>query len=199
MTRPAREFFGRYTPKVARDLLGCRLVRVVDGIRMVGIIVETEAYRGAGDPASHAFRGKTVRNQVMFGEPGHAYVYFTYGFHHLLNITTEPPGKAGAVLIRAIAPVEGLGLMMKNRGVESPSQVADGPGKLTRALKIDRKLTGEDVVTSDRLFIEEGGKPGRVRRSGRVGIQHGAERKWRYYVPDSEFVSKARPSRPQNP
>ncbi len=201
MARLTRRFFEGHTPKVARALLGCQLVRIVDGARISGRIVETEAYRGAGDPASHAYRGRTRRNALMFGEAGHAYLYFSYGFHWCLNLTTEPRGRAGAVLIRAIEPVEGLERMMMNRQAESVAHVADGPGKLTRALGIDGRLNGEDVVTSGRLFVEEGKKVRRVGLSSRVGISEGTKRKWRFYVKGNRFVSKGKPSlsHPQNP
>ncbi len=201
MARLGREFFGRYTPDVAKDLLGCRLVSAVDGRRLSGVIVETEAYRGRGDPASHAYSGRTTRNAVMFGEPGHAYVYFSYGFHNCLNVTTERPGSPGAVLLRALEPVEGAAEMMENRGGRGELHVADGPGKLAQALRIDRSLNGEDMVTSRRLFIEFGAKPLRVSRSGRIGVSRGAEMRWRFYIAGSRFVSQRRPqsTRAQNP
>ena len=135
-TRLRRDFFLRYTPSVAREMLGCRLVRLRGGRRLAGIIVETEAYRGAWDPASHAHRGKTSRNEVMFGPPGHAYVYFTMGVHHCLNVTTEKEGVAAAVLIRAVQPLEGVEVMKGNRGVTELTRVASGPGNLTEALGI---------------------------------------------------------------
>ena len=164
------------------DLLGCRLVRVMHGKRLSGIIVETEAYRGARDPASHAYKGRTARNSVMFGEAGHSYVYLTYGFHHCLNVTTEPAGKPGAVLIRAIESTEGAEEMVRNRGLTTREHVADGPGKLTQALRIDRSLNDEDLVTSGRLFLEEGTRDGEVGKSSRVGINKGTEREWRFFV-----------------
>jgi DNA-3-methyladenine glycosylase len=169
-------------------------VRILDGKRLAGLIVETEAYRGRKDPASHAFRGKTKRNEVMFGPAGHAYVYFTMGAHFCLNITTEPKGTAAAVLIRAIEPVEGLDLMKRNRGLDDMSRLADGPGKLTRALKIDRELNGEDVICSSRLFLESGTIPKTISMSSRVGINAGRSFKWRFYVEGNGFVSKAKPS-----
>ncbi len=192
MARLTRGFFEGYTPKVARALLGCQLVRIMDGVRVSGKIVETEAYRGAGDPASHAYRGRTSRNAVMFGEAGHAYLYFSYGFHWCLNLTTEPSGRAGAVLIRAIEPVEGVERMMMNRQVESYAHVADGPGKLTRALGIDGRLNGEDLVTSGRLFVEEGKKARGIGVGPRVGITRGTEYLWRFFVKESRFVSGGR-------
>ncbi|MDA4124425.1 MAG: DNA-3-methyladenine glycosylase [Thaumarchaeota archaeon] len=192
--RLGRSFFERYTPFVARDLLGCTIVRILDGIRMAGEIVEAEAYRGKRDPASHAYVGKTPRNAVMFGEPGHAYIYFTYGFHHMLNFATESEGTPGAVLIRAIHPTEGESAMKANRGVGAPSGVTDGPGKLTKALKIDRDFNGEDLVTSERLFVERGRAPKEFGTSSRVGIREGAGYRWRFYVKGDAFVSKGRPT-----
>jgi DNA-3-methyladenine glycosylase len=194
MARLTRAFFERYTPKVARALLGTVLVRVVDGERLSGMVVETEAYRGAKDPASHAYRGMTKRNGVMFGEGGHAYVYFSYGFHWCLNVTTEPAGRAGAVLVRAIEPVEGLKKMLRNRGLLSDERVTDGPGKLTRALEIDSSLNGEDLVTSDRLFLESGDRMEEVGSGPRVGVRQGLEFNWRFFAKGNRFVSKARPS-----
>lgn len=194
MARLTRCFFEGYTPNVARSLLGTVLVRVIDGERLSGMIVETEAYRGSRDPASHASGGRTKRNAVMFGEAGHAYVYFSYGFHWCLNLTTEPPGSAGAVLIRAVEPMEGVDRMTKNRGGIAAEHATDGPGKLTQALEIDSALNGEDVVASDRLFVEEGKKVNGIGSSSRVGIRHGVELRWRFFVMGNSFVSKARPS-----
>ena len=194
MARLVRRFFEGYTPSVARALLGTVLVRVVDGERLAGTIVETEAYRGAKDPASHAYRGRTKRNAVMFGEGGHAYVYFSYGFHWCLNLTTEPAGRAGAVLVRAVEPVEGLEQMLRNRGLDSDEHLTDGPGKVTRALEIDSALNGEDLVTSDRLFVEKGKRVEGTGTSSRVGIRQGVEFRWRFFVKGNRFVSRARPS-----
>jgi len=201
LERLPRTFFERYTPTVARELLGCRLVRVAIGRRLSGIIVETEAYRGLRDPASHAFRGRTPRNEVMFGPAGRAYVYFTMGMHYCLNVTTELPGNPGAVLLRAIEPVEGVTQMVRNRGLDVPVHVADGPGRLTQALGIDGRLNGEDMMASDELFIERGTGPPRIGVSSRVGISQAMEREWRYFAEGSRFVSRGRPSaaRAQNP
>jgi DNA-3-methyladenine glycosylase len=193
MTRLTRRFFNEYTPSVAKALLGTVLVRVVDDERLSGTIVETEAYRGARDPASHAYGGRTKRNAVMFGEGGHAYVYFSYGFHWCLNLTTEPEGRAGAVLVRAIEPIEGLEQMLRNRNLDSDQHVTDGPGKLTQALRIDSTLNGEDLVTSGRLFVEEGSKAEETGSSSRVGIRQGVAFRWRFFVKGNRFVSKARP------
>ncbi|HEV2226837.1 MAG TPA: DNA-3-methyladenine glycosylase [Nitrososphaerales archaeon] len=192
--RIRRPFFRRYTPLVARELLGCRLVRILDDERLAGLIVETEAYRGQRDPASHAFRGRTMRNEVMFGDAGHAYVYFTMGAHFCLNITTERMETPGAVLIRAIEPVEGIGAMIRNRGLDDLNRLADGPGKLTKALGIDRDLNREDVVRSTNLFLEHDTKPKSILVSSRVGISAGKTFKWRFFVQGSPFVSRAKPS-----
>jgi DNA-3-methyladenine glycosylase len=197
MGRLGRSFYERYTPTVARALLGNRLVRVVGGKKLSGIIVEAEAYRGRRDPASHAYRGKTPRNTVMFGPPGHSYVYFTYGFHHMLNFTTETKGTPGAVLIRAIEPVDGTEAMMKNRGVSDLRRLASGPGNLTKALGIDRALNGEDLTKSKRLYVEEGRLPSSVGVSTRVGVGEGWSYRWRFFEEGNPFVSKGKPSAPK--
>ena len=159
-----------------------------------------EAYRGEDDPASHAFGGLTERNKVMFGEEGHAYVYFTMGMHWCLNVTTERAGKAGAVLIRAIEPTEGVGLMMRKRGVNGISGLTNGPAKLTQALGIDGRLNGEDLVTSKRLFLEAGREVKKMASSRRVGVSRGVELEWRFFEEGNAFVSKKRPTaKAQNP
>ena len=194
MARLTRSFFDRHTPTVAKDLLGTVLVRVLNGERLSGMIVETESYRGAKDPASHAYHGKTKRNALMFGEGGYAYVYFSYGFHWCLNVTTEPAGRPGAVLIRSVEPIEGLRQMMRNRSLNSDEHVTDGPGKLAQAFGIDSTLNGEDMVVSRRLFVEKGRKLKGISSSSRVGIRQGVEYRWRFYVKESEFVSRAKPT-----
>ncbi len=130
----------------------------------------------------------------MFGPAGHAYVYFTMGAHFCLNITTEHKGTPAAVLIRAIEPVEGIGVMERNRGRDDLTRLADGPGKLTKALGIDRELNGEDIVNSTKLFLERNAMPRKILASSRVGISAGKSFKWRFYIEGSEFVSKAKPS-----
>jgi DNA-3-methyladenine glycosylase len=184
---------------VARKVLGKTLVRVVGGRRLSGTIVEVEAYRGPKDPASHAFRGRTARNEVMFGEPGRAYVYFSYGFHQCLNLTCEPYGTPAAVLVRALEPLEGIDEMERNRGTSLLHELASGPGKLTQALAITADFNGEDLTTSDRLFLEEGREVVSVGTSSRIGITRGMERRWRFFVKGNEFVSRKRPSTAQNP
>ena len=147
------QFYARPTLSVARELLGARLVRILDDVRLAGIITEAEAYIGEEDLACHAKSGKTKRNAVMYGPPGHAYVYFTYGNHWMLNVVTEGEGFPAAVLIRAIEPVEGVEVMHQRR----EGRDTLGPGKLTKALGIDGLLNGANLCTQDSgIWIEEG-------------------------------------------
>lgn len=190
MGRLGRSFFSRYAPEVARELLGCLLVRRVGGRTLSGKIVEVEAYRGSDDPASHSYRGPTKRSSIMFGEAGHAYVYFSYGNHWCLNLTAEAEGQPGAVLIRAIEPMEGVEQMIRNRGVPEVGRLADGPGKLTKAMSIDGTFNGEDLVKSRRLYVLEREGPVPVKASSRIGVSKGREQQWRYFVEGNPFVSK---------
>jgi len=190
-----RDFYARQTVRVARELLGKHLVRVLGRTRMVGSIVEVEAYRGSDDPASHAFRGLTARNSPMFGEPGHAYVYFTYGNHYCLNATTQKSGTPGAVLIRAIEPLEGIQLMRRQRLGMCDISLTNGPGKLTKALRIDGSLNEVDLTKYGPLFITKGvgGKP-RIASSARIGIREGSDRQWRFYLAQNPYVSRSKPA-----
>jgi len=178
------DFFQRDPSDVSRDLLGKYLGRLINGCLLGGIIVETEAYYGPEDPASHAYRGKTGRNRTMFGPGGYAYIYFTYGNHYLLNIVTGNAGTPGAVLIRSIEPVFGRERMEKNRPGKSQTELTNGPGKLTRALGITGELngqpvTGPELVVFERETASAGGYP--VRTSPRIGISRGKQLKLRYY------------------
>ena len=181
-------FFARDTVTVARDLLGRRLVRLLDGERLSGIISETEAYVGEEDTACHASRGCTPRTRVMYGPPGHYYVYLIYGMYHMLNIVTAGEGEPEAVLVRAIFPEEGVARMRANRKGAPLRQLANGPGKLCQALAIDRSLNGLSVE-SDRLWLEEGlaVSPEQILTSPRVGIGYAStedqERHWRFHLP----------------
>lgn len=184
-------FFARDTVKVAPDLLGKYLVRLKDGERMIGRIVEVEAYRGSDDPASHAYRGQTPRNRPMFGNPGHAYVYFTYGNHYCLNITTQKAGTPGAILLRALQPVEGINSMRRFRPNVPDSELTNGPGKLTKALAIDKSLNEQDMTIRGPLFVEDHGKDDfEIWSSTRVGIREGLDRLWRFYIKGNPYVSK---------
>jgi DNA-3-methyladenine glycosylase len=191
------EFYARDTVKVAPDLLGKWLVRVIGRERLVGRIVEVEAYRGKDDPASHAFRGRTPRNAPMFGEPGHAYIYFTYGNHYCLNITTQPAGKPGAVLLRAVQPVEGLGTMRRFRPNVPDTELTNGPGKLTKAMNIDKSLNEQSMTVTGPLFVAEP-QPHvlqadyEIWRSTRIGVTEALDKQWRFFLKRNPYVSKCR-------
>lgn len=167
-------FYDRDVVEVARDLLGKRLVRCLQGERLCGVIVETEAYRGEGDLACHARAGKTARNAVMYGPAGHAYVYFTYGMHWLLNCVTAEQGNPQAVLLRAVVPLEGLETIARRRGGQPRMHWCDGPARLCQAFGITGVLNGASLVDAHaELWIEEGQAPppGEVRAGPRVGIE----------------------------
>jgi DNA-3-methyladenine glycosylase len=193
MTRIPRSFFSRYTPDVAREILGSMLVRRLDeGPILSARIVETEAYRGSDDPASHAYKRRTKRVEVMYGEAGHAYIYFAYGNHYCLNVKTEVKGEAGGVLIRAVAPIRGIEQMRARRGLQELTRLTSGPGKLTKAMGIDGSLNGEDLVTSKRLYLLKGKIEGKVGVSTRIGLSVAKETMWRYYLEGNPFVSGGR-------
>ena len=196
MTRLTREFCVRDTLTVARELLGQRLVRRLAGQELVGRIVEVEAYV-QDDAACHASRGRTARNAVMFGPPGHAYVYFIYGMHYCLNVVTEPEGSAAAVLFRAVEPLAGIDVMRLNRGGRQGVELTNGPAKLCSALGIDRALNGTDLVAGQALWLERGVavEDACVASGPRIGVR-GDERAltvpWRLWVRGHPYVSRAR-------
>jgi DNA-3-methyladenine glycosylase len=184
-------FYDRPSVEVARDLLGKTLWRRTGVGLAAGIIVETEAYDGANDPASHAWRGRTQRNAVMFGPPGHAYVYFTYGMHYCLNAVTGPAGQASAALLRAIQPVVGLEVLRERRGTHMPDRdLARGPGRLCQALGITTADDGTDLA-GDALWISETVDPSDllIAATPRIGITRAAERPWRFVVCDNQYIS----------
>jgi len=185
-----REFFDRSVHEVARDLIGCRLAVG----ETAGVIVETEAYE-ASDPACHAYIGRTARNEVLFGPPGHAYVYLSYGIHSLLNFVTEPEGTASAVLIRALEPTEGIDLMRKRRDRDDSEGLCSGPGKLTEALGVDLSLNGADLFASPFELNPPAGRwaDAEVVTTPRIGITKAAELPWRYCVSGSRYVSRPWP------
>ena len=189
-----RSFYRRNCLVVARAVLGRTLVFDAPEGRLAGRIVEVEAYRGSGDAASHAHRGPTRRNAVMFGEPGHTYVYFTYGVHHCLNLVTEPAGRAAAVLVRALEPVQGIERMARRRGAVPEARLASGPGNLARAFGLTLAHGGLDL-TRGPLWISD--RPARrsgqaIRRGPRVGIRRAAALPWRFYLADHPSVSATR-------
>ena len=187
-----RSFYERQTLDVAKDLLGKVLVRNIDGATVTGRIVETEAYRGADDPASHAFRGMTRRNSIMFGHGGLAYVYFVYGRNWCLNATTERTGRPGAVLIRALEPVAGLAQMAARRGVTDILKLTSGPGRLTQALGVTGEQNGTDLTRDEDLYICSLGRTAGVPwvASSRVGVGSGSRLLWRFSAEGSRFVSR---------
>ncbi len=185
---------------VARALLGKRLLRYVEGEWLVGRIVETEAYFGTDDPAAHAYAGRTARNAVLWGPPGHAYVYFIYGMHACLNVSCEPEGVAGCVLIRALEPLAGLATMATLRGLPagaSPKLLTSGPGRLCRALGITREqCNGRDLLdlASDLQLLdaEDGFLTGKVAVTPRIGITKAADRPLRFLLAGNGCVSGPR-------
>ncbi len=187
-----RNFFAQSTIRVAQKLLGKYLVLKQNGTVLSAKIVETEAYIGEDDKASHAYGRITPRNQIMYGPPGYAYVYFVYGNHHCLNFVTEKKGYPAAVLIRAAEPCVGIAQMQKNRKFENLKNLTNGPGKLCQALGIDKKFNGRDV-TSQVFFVEDKGeKVDQIERSPRVGVKDGKDKRWRFYIKKNSFVSKIR-------
>lgn len=219
--RLPRDFFDRPATEVGPDLLGCVLWHDSSAGLVAARLVEVEAYRGSIDPASHSFRGRTARNGVMFGPPGHAYVYFSYGMHYCVNLVCQPPDVAEAVLIRAGAVARGAELASRRRyGLPDASggragnsrqrerDLARGPGRLCQALGIDRSVDGADACTPGgplgisppRAFHQpEVAGSADIRIGPRVGISRAADRPWRYWLADDGHVSAYRLVRPREP
>lgn len=177
------------TRALARALVGCILVREhAEGIAS-GRIVETEAYL-PNDPACHAFSGRTARNATLFGPPHRAYVYQIYGTSYCFNLSSEPDGLGAGVLVRALEPVEGVALMRRRRATDALRDLCRGPGRLCRALSIDRSLDGIDPLRHDGLWLAApASRPRRIRTSRRIGIRRAAARRLRFYEAGSRFVS----------
>ena len=196
--RLSHDFFSKDTLAVARLLLGRPLVHCFDGHRLAGRIVEVEAYIGEEDKGCHASVGRTQRNEVMFGPPGHAYVYFTYGMHWMFNVVTEPEGFPAAVLIRALEPAEGIGIMARNRHGHNGVNLCSGPAKLTQALGITRALNGADLCVrrGAELWIEDSPPvpDADMATSPRIGLNNTPEPwksiLWRFYIRGNPFVSR---------
>jgi DNA-3-methyladenine glycosylase len=194
-----RSFYARSSRVVARALLGRTLVRDTPQGPLAGVIVEVEAYGGGRDPASHAWRGETPRNRVMFGPAGHAYIYMSYGLHYCLNVVTGRRGHASAVLIRALAPVAGERIMARRRGVTDTHRLMRGPGCVGQALGLTRAEDGADLTRGpiwivDRPPVRDGRA---IRSSRRIGITRAAERPWRFFLADHPSVSGPRGARPR--
>lgn len=184
-----KPFYQRETITVAQTLLGCTLLSEIGGKskRTSGIIVETEAYLGEKDPGSHAYKGRTKRTQIMYGEAGRAYVYRIYGMYYLLNMVTESVGTAGAVLIRALEPVCGIDTMKRRRHTDDLMNLTTGPGKLTQALGIIKSHNGLDV-TGDLVWIEPSIIQPCIQSSPRIGVSD--RKNLRFFVKENRFVSK---------
>ena len=182
MRKLRRDFYDRDAVSVARDLLGKYLVHRSDGVERIGRIVEVEAYLGPHDLAAHSARGLTPRTKVMFGPPGHAYVYLIYGMYHCMNVVTEREGRASAVLLRAVEPV---------RNVEGRTQ---GPGLLCKAMHIDKRLHGHDLLSEDFHIADSGSHSHfRIVKRRRIGVDyagHWARRLLRFYIGGNAFVSR---------
>jgi len=197
------EFFNRDPRRVARALLGKLLVRKTPRGILAGRIVETEAYLGKDDAAAHAAAGRTARNSVLFGPPGHAYVYFIYGNHYCLNVSCLPDRVPGCVLFRALEPVSGIDQMAEARGIEvekemdlrkisSLKKISSGPGRMTEAMEITRERdNGKSLVSlrSDLRLADDGYRVGRVTITPRIGIVKSAEQPLRYFIAGNPFVS----------
>jgi len=193
--RLGTEFFARSVHDVARELVGCRLFYAGCG----GTIVETESYE-RDDPACHAYVGLTKRTEVLFGPPGRAYVYLSYGIHSLLNAVAEPEGEAAAVLIRALEPTADLDAMRRRRGNRPETDLCSGPGKLTDALGIGLDENGTNLAADPFLLLSpEPGWNGNVVTSPRVGITKAVERPWRFSLVGNRFVSRPRPVQVSRP
>ncbi|MCD0450694.1 DNA-3-methyladenine glycosylase [Actinocorallia sp. API 0066] len=194
-----RGFFDRDVTDVARTLLGCVLWRA-DEAGVVGVrITEVEAYAGTEDPASHSYRGKTPRNEVMWGEPGHAYVYFTYGMHFCVNLVCGPEGVASAVLLRAGEVVAGSDVALTRRPGSSRRDLARGPARLCKAMAIDRALNGADVCSPGDLVITPGDAPhpNTVSEGPRVGVSSAHDVPWRFWLTNDPTVSAYRRHTPR--
>lgn len=193
--RLARSFFDAPPEQVARELLGKILVRHGTGQRLAGRIVETEAYLGEHDPAAHAASGRTARNAVLYGLPGHAYVYCIYGLHYCINVSCLPDGIPGCVLLRALEPLEGIDAMRRNRGLSASAgirQLASGPGKLCQAFGITRAADNAlDLTSADSPlgFVEDGLQSGKVLVTPRIGIRKATELPLRFFLAGHACVS----------
>jgi DNA-3-methyladenine glycosylase len=193
-----RSFYARDVVAVARDLIGAHIVRLIDGRPLIARVVECEAYRSAGDAASHAHRGRTARNRPMFGPPGHAYVYFIYGMHWMFNVVAHPPGEAGAVLIRAAEPSVGTAVMQQQRGARAGARDADltnGPAKLAQALAITGALNDADLAADGELILTAGRRPPDTElmcgpRMRVPGDEEAKARPWRFWIHGNAFVSR---------
>lgn len=184
-----KSFYEKKPIKLAKDLLGKTLIHETEDGAVGGVIVETEAYCGIDDPASHAANGPTPRSKIMFGEPGVSYIYFSYGMHNLFNVVANRDGVAGAVLVRALEPVIGIDLMKKWRNTPKLANLCSGPGKLAAALGITLKQNGISLLGKPLYIANRPFRRFEVQSSARIGISKAVERPWRFTIKDSQFVS----------
>jgi len=184
-----RDFYLQPTLVVAKALIGKEFTLSRGGRTLSGRIVETEAYIGENDPACHARYGKTKRNAIMYGVGGFTYVYFVYGMHNMLNFVTEKANSPAAVLIRALEPLEGTGIMKALRNCGDTLQLTTGPGKLCQAFGITVKDTGIDLTGDIAYVIDSGHRPHQIAQTSRIGVKDGQEMRWRFYEAENQFVS----------
>jgi DNA-3-methyladenine glycosylase len=183
-------FLGADVVTAAQRLLGCLLARELDGRQLIGKIVETEAYHQT-DAASHSYKRRTPRTDIMFGPPGFTYVYFTYGMHYCMNVVTGREGEGSAVLVRAIEPLGGEDSMRTNRHGVSGVQVTNGPAKLCQALRVDKALNGHDLRQPPlELRLQPAVRPGDIVQTTRIGISQAQDAPWRFYLAGNPYVSK---------
>ncbi len=186
-----RSFYRRDTAVVAQELLGKTLIRLLEQHVLTGVIVETEAYYGDKDPASRAYRGRKNYNTPMFADPGRLFIYMVHSWW-LLNIAAHEPGEVGAVLIRALEPIDGIPIMENNRGVTDLYNLTSGPGKLTKALNVTKDLHGLDVTerSAELMIVDEGHEEFQTATSHRIGVTRDLPRELRFYVKGNRFVSR---------
>jgi len=190
-----RSFYSREPALVARALIGKRLIRTLDGVTVVCRIVETEAYHGSADAASHAYRGPTARNFPMFGPPGHTYIYFIYGVHWMFNIAAHPAGTPGAVLIRAVEPLSGLDLLRRHRTRQGSRDLTNGPAKLAQALDLTGDHNDVDLCAGAEITVTDGalGVDETIATGPRVRVPGGEDaraRPWRFWIAGNPWVSR---------
>jgi len=190
-----RRFYLQPTIEAAPALLGKVLVHCTSEGIIAGRIVETEAYL-CDDPACHASRGMTRRNAAMFGEPGHAYVYFTYGMYFCLNAVTSDKGIGEAVLVRAAEPLDGIEIMKRNRKTDLVTNLASGPGKLCQAFGLDLSHNGLGLTKSELMIVDDGFAPGEIVTATRIGIRLAADKPWRFYLAANPHVSRTSMRKP---
>lgn len=190
MAKDKLKFLEMPAEEVAPRLLGCEVVREINGQKLIGRIVETEAYDQT-DAASHSYRGQTPRTEVMFGRAGHLYVYFTYGMHYCSNIVCGPAGHGSAVLIRAVEPLEGIEVMAQNRHGTAEHNLTNGPAKFCQAFAIDKPWNGHDLRQPPlKLIAKPALNQSQIVQTTRIGISEARENPWRWFIKDNSFVSK---------